>query len=605
MSKGNNIDQLVKRKLEGQTPAFQEGQWAAAKSFVQSKKKKKRKALVFWLMGLLLLISGVFVIGHFQTDDTTEAIAQADPKANPLAESSDNSNPASTSTIVGGEADSLKTSSSEAGTAEVDQNGNAISGKGKSSMSSSGTVGFSGTTAADSNRNDGKGRSRISGAIGFEGTAGDKEASDKTAAGKDGDGPRFSVTPRIGVVPIPVIDSTKENSDDAPTSETSSSLKNKGRMAISGSVGQVGDKTQNPHITQIPPNSESRNSTSTTNGGTKGSPKVLPNDTAGQEPSLSQRRKPNNVDENGMRFPDSLLSVQPYDSNLLLTSDIPLLLAPTIDSVSDLRKRRRLPKGFFIIPYIGPSLSQSTLSGENKELLDKRNAEEADPWSFDLGMMARYRFKSQFYVGSGLGYFEVGEDADYKGFSRTDRYYETEYSRRITDTNYVLEYTSWDTIYYPFEQLVYTGYRMVEEYESESVRTPVPKDTTITVAPLKVKNRFKYLEVPLVFGYQMHVGKNWTIGADAGTSFNFLVSANGSYPDLVNTRFNPMAASQYKFLNYSFLSNVTVGRSFGKHWLVNGNVRYRTQLSPSERGDATLQSRYQSIGFLGRLSYKF
>lgn len=605
MSKGNNIDKLVKQKLDGQTPAFQEGQWAAAKSFVQSKKKKKRRALVFWLMGLLLLISSVFVVDHFQNDETGEGIAQADPRANSLEESSNSSRQNSTSNTSDGEGNSMGNSAGENGNTVVNQNGNTISGKGQSSMRSSGTVGLSGTVNADSSRDESGGRSQISGSVGIEGTTGDKRASDKTAADKVGDGPRFSITPKVAVSPIPVIDSTKENSDDKPTSETSSSLKDKGRISISGGVGQVGDKTQNPHITEVP-NPESGNSTTTTTKSERIA-KVLPNDTAGQEPSLSQRRRPNGEDGNGLRFPDSLLTVEPYDSMLLLKSEVPMLSKSSIDSALDVenRNRRRLPKGFFVIPYIGPSLSQSTLSGENKELLDKRNAEEADPWSLDLGMMARYRFKNQFYVGSGLGYFEVGENADYKGFSKRERFYETEFSHKITDTNYTLEYTSWDTIYFPFEQLVYTGYRMVEDYDSVSIRTPVPNDSTIIIAPLKVKNRFKYLEVPLVFGYQMPIGKNWTIGADAGTSFNFLVSANGSYPDIENTRFRPMASSQYKFLNYSFISNVTVGRSLGKHWLVNGNIRYRTQLSPSEKANATLQSRYQSFGFLGRLSYKF
>ena len=51
--------------------------------------------------------------------------------------------------------------------------------------------------------------------------------------------------------------------------------------------------------------------------------------------------------------------------------------------------------------------------------------------------------------------------------------------------------------------------------------------------PDKIKNRYHYLEIPLLIGFQTNKNKvNIEIGT--GVSFGFLVSANGKLPDLDN-----------------------------------------------------------------------
>jgi len=264
---------------------------------------------------------------------------------------------------------------------------------------------------------------------------------------------------------------------------------------------------------------------------------------------------------------------------------------------------KRSLKGFFFMPYFGPSLSLKDLKGDDIDLIEKRKNEERDPITTDIGIVARYGFSNGIYLGSGFNYYKMGENARYSAFDIVNENQVPHTYFTYKDTGY-LKYTDWDTAYLPFKQTVYTAYEWITETDSTEVLGEKTIYDTLQVPEKSVNNRFSYVEIPLLVGYQIPMGK-WTIGADVGTGVNFLVKAQGNYPNLETGDYPGLTTSEYRLLTYTFLSNLSLGRDLGDHWGVYGNLRFRQQLTSPQKSTAMLDARYRSIGFQFKLNYRF
>ena len=100
---------------------------------------------------------------------------------------------------------------------------------------------------------------------------------------------------------------------------------------------------------------------------------------------------------------DSILPV--VSPQIALSDSIDrVLLAETTDSLalpedSVLTDEKRSYKGLFLMPYFGPSMSLKTLYGNDQNLREKRENEEQNPITTDLGVMVRYGFSTGFILG--------------------------------------------------------------------------------------------------------------------------------------------------------------------------------------------------------------
>lgn len=615
MSNKNHIDELVNRALADDQIAFDEAHWDGVQSFLAYKKKKKRRAIIYWTVGILVLCSASYVTLNQYWNG---------PDENQMVNTEENTDGLPNNESLNG--DSLTPSE----LAENEKNGQGIGDSldlpnddhYKSLANSEQWPKGATATAAE-------GHDSAAPGVNGQNTA-SKENEPGTHPTKkypvidQSTKPRKEVVFNIGVLPGQKTKNEGSRSeegsmahegtpstDDPPASEntvreatnpdqpSNNTAGGDGRKAVDFNV-KVGEKNDDllDSIAKPPLDSIQKvKGVDSKRIRTKG----LDLDTmASMAPTGLQDSVPGRPDSSSTDATQVEENPTPEDS-ITAPIDSTRVLAMQEDDPSE--KSNKL-KGFFMTPYLGPSISRSILDGGKPELLEKRNAEEDQPWSIDLGLTGRYYFENQLYIGTGIGYFEMGENANYSGFSRvqettiSDNYY------TYRDTGYI-QYTSWDSINYPFPQRVYTSYKWVEEVvDSTLVLRQKTVYDTLRVEGREVRNRFSYLEIPIVVGYHIPVGK-WSFGLDAGSGFNFLMGVKGQYPDMENIRYNPLEKSDYRFISNSFISNFSVGRRLGEHWIVNGNMRFRRQLNTAERNNDGLRSRYQSIGFQFKVNYQW
>lgn len=621
MNNKNNIDALVGRKMANADLGSDEAQWAGVQSFIAHKKKKKRRAIVYWSVGLLLLISSSFLVlnNYLNTSNIPVIVSNTDPE-NSNYVSGNEQNPTSNTPTE------HTTKREELGSDQGENTRSTYSG----SQNDSAHLDLSAETASHLNTSS-KGQNTKGSSNEYKASkGGTPELEHHTTLYDDPNKkkPRKEIAFEIGIGinGSPTKDAPEGQKDPNGTSDPDqavTTLEAPSQVTSKASAGRnkedEGSKTETSHTLET---KETTETDKTINSAKDLEPPIDTTDglkaVTNRSNDIEEEDSHSSVDTiNSNPLPDSLDLHTPVDSIAL--PDTPHTNIVAIDSLDSLQKTDSLPaiaaldsilpkkdrglKGFFLTPYMGPSLSQSILKGDKTDLLEKRKAEEEAPWALDLGLTGRYYFKNQLYVGTGIGYFEMGENANYSGFNKVT-------SRQVADPYYTyqdssyLAYTDWDSVSHPFPQVVYTQYKWVEELDS----TLVPREKTvfdsIFVEGKKVQNRFSYLEVPLVIGYHIPVRK-WSFGLDAGTGLNFLLSVKGNHPDLENARYNPLVKSQYRFISQSFISNFSVGRRLGEHWVVNGNMRFRRQLNTAEKVNDGIRSKYQSVGFQFKVNYQW
>ena len=75
MSDRNNIDQLIRDKFAGHKLPVNEAHWASTEAFIDAQRRKKRRAVVFLFLGLLLVSSiSYLAIDHLKKPDSTELV---------------------------------------------------------------------------------------------------------------------------------------------------------------------------------------------------------------------------------------------------------------------------------------------------------------------------------------------------------------------------------------------------------------------------------------------------------------------------------------------------------------------------------------------------
>lgn len=595
MSGKNNIDQLVSDKFTGHQLPVNEAHWASTQSFINAQKRKKRRVVAFWFFGLLLVSS----IGYLTIDYLNEPVSgEMVFNENSSLEKKLLETERQPSHLSNHTHNIPSTSKGETSTTQEEYTPNVrtpIYGPGSNRLTVIGIAQDSSafdssnasiaSTESFQNKGSSKGSSSISLSLSLSSGAG-QDSSKQTNPEEDSN-PHSSTQSKPTASTSLVVETQFQST--SPKSEINSHFTVLDSSA-NDSLNQ--DDQQSAARTFVSTKFSLEDSLSLTDEGLGSEKRVKPGDTI------------------VYHMDDSKDSTSPVDSPQIALPDSTekTLLAEATDSLplpkdSFLLDEKRSSKGWFLMPYFGPSLSLKTLSGTDQDLLGKRENDEQNPVTADMGIAVRYGFSNGLYLGTGVNYYKMGENAKYSAFDIVNQKQEPFTFFTYQDNSY-FEYANWDTAFLPFEQKVYTAYRWVDKIDSTQMTGEKTVIDTVVVPEKTVNNRFSYLEIPLLVGYQVPLGK-WYLGGDVGTGVNFLVKAQGSYPNLETGVYPDIATSEYRLLTYTFLTNLSIGRQLGPHWILYGNLRFRNQLTSAQKSNDLIQARYKSLGIQFRLNYRF
>lgn len=589
MSGKNNIDQLVKNSFDAQEIPVNEAHWTSAQSFIQAQRRKRRRAAAYWVMGLLLLLGSLGYLTYSGLPSSTLSNSQQ------IATNGSNKAPESVDKIT-----SSNTSQKNNSNTTADPNSTQLTTSSPIEMDHASSMQLEIAIADSSDLN-----------LAAKAHNSETQITENKRA-------EFSASLSLS---FSGTDSSSTQEENSPTEEGPQSTSRSSSLAtseVSSSLSFIDEPEMTQASSELSVLSD-KPTVPITDSNEVQITLLLQDSTAQNLPETAGTQPDGNVEAvaRSVRKEDSPQEWKRLDSMPLLdilpfpVSDtlppLPRAIAQ-VDSVFEfpdslIQDPSRNFRGFFLMPYLGPSISFKTLSGNDEELLDKRKKEESIPLMPDIGVMARYGFSNNLYIGSGLNYYQMGENAKYSAFETVNSRSEPYRFYKYIDTGY-LEYTSWDTAFLSnMQQTVYTGYRWVDKDSVAQYAERTVYDTTRTEAR-EANNRLSYIEIPILIGYQVPLGK-WSLGGDVGTGFNFLVNAQGLYPDIEQAKYSPLERSDYRLLNYTFVSNLSVGRQLGQHWTLYGNLRFRNQLGSAQKPNEAIAARYRSVGFQFRLNYVF
>jgi hypothetical protein len=205
-----------------------------------------------------------------------------------------------------------------------------------------------------------------------------------------------------------------------------------------------------------------------------------------------------------------------------------------------------------------------------------------------------------FVIQSGLSYQTIGENNQYKAQSKqwlkNDETTWEYYNRQIIkiDTVYHFGIVSYNqTIINAKDSTLLTKYDSVYVYHTDSNMIKANGKTKIT-----------YLELPILLGYQISMGK-FSITPMAGVSMGYLLQSTGMYLNKSITSVETINES--KLLNsYSlnYLLKLQVSYHLKSHWLVSLLPQYKSNIISVSPPSSGVNTKYRSLGASIGLTYK-
>jgi hypothetical protein len=226
--------------------------------------------------------------------------------------------------------------------------------------------------------------------------------------------------------------------------------------------------------------------------------------------------------------------------------------------------------------YGGCSYVDKTFDTKNEHYNAFRLHNEAPITSIALGAEVSYRFK-RLFIQSGFNYAQFGENVNFEIFNVT----ETKSIKipvivpidTFIDNHYYV--IGWDT----------TGWNDFQ-------------DTTLVLTNYIKNNRFDYIEIPLLFGYQFGK-KRILLEIAAGPSFGFLVNARGV---ILNTKENNVyeiiSKNDYPMNKniFNFVFRLKLAYRLNEDWdiFIQPNIKYNLNSVFSK--DFPVIQKYNSSG---------
>ena len=239
----------------------------------------------------------------------------------------------------------------------------------------------------------------------------------------------------------------------------------------------------------------------------------------------------------------------------------------------------------------GPSLINKKIAGGSADAyLAKRNDEEANIVSMSYGLRMNYNFNEKINFSLGVNSLTYGEDINYSTIYDT----QTSISTVAKDSSYL------DYVYTPFQDTI-NGYW-------DTLITSITIDTTFMVDTTIIdinstdyagKNRFTYLQIPIMFGYKFTFNK-LSVNVRLGGSYGILIKNTGSYVDNSISNIEP---PNLRKTMINMVASTTIGYQLKK---MNVFIEPKFRLnSGSIITHPEIKQRYTSIGCNFGLSFNF
>lgn len=222
-----------------------------------------------------------------------------------------------------------------------------------------------------------------------------------------------------------------------------------------------------------------------------------------------------------------------------------------------------------------------SITNASASYINTRNSAETLGSAFTLQLRGQYRFSDILSLRSGVSFSQINETLNYN---------KTTYTTEIVDrqeTGIVL-----DPINGPM-QVTYT------------VRDTLTHSNTTSYYS---KNRYLFVDVPVLLNYTFYTSNNWKLGVSGGPMFNLAFQQSGSIlgpenDDLIqlNSPANPFRS----YAGVNLMLNMSAAYSLNKHFdvLVEPGVRYGIgSLTNKEFG---MSQKYSSINLFTGIRYNF
>ncbi|MCB0737994.1 MAG: outer membrane beta-barrel protein [Bacteroidetes bacterium] len=556
MSKGNNIDKLVKKAYSAKSHAFSEADWHNASAYMAAQKKAATRKRALYLSLLLLILVGI---------PATIWLANSTQNTHDLAGNSQS------------EKQDTKSDKNQPSTPLNNKtNLKDLAGKGQFDEASH-------TDKGNSSQTDFHDQGQSNNSV-------DKMADGSYSKSDNGKSGRMAIDFSVN----------GQNDDDKASDENNK--RGNGRFGIDLTLVESGKNASANHRINAILNPNSGEGEDNRNGDLP----VKKQETGIGNSLATEEGKPK-AGVNSLLQDSSSLGGEKDSISLVDDAKDTDKLPVNIPNRDSLEHEKRQYKGIWLFPYIGVGMVTSELTGINSPLLSKRVNEEASPIAPDIGFGIKKSLKNNFYIKSGLGTYQLGENAEYSPFSTTitDQVERTKTqivpsgSRvRFTDSVLVDGWNGSGNKYY------YTDYEIVIEYDTNSITEIVDTSFIKTAQQMAHNNRYQMLEIPMLLGYEMPIGK-WSVNVDAGLSVGLLVGVKGYYPDLDKAEYAALDRKNYRFANLGVSGGVGVSRTIANNWELSLHTLYRTQLNPIQKDNAIVSAKYQTLGLRTGLTYKF
>lgn len=239
----------------------------------------------------------------------------------------------------------------------------------------------------------------------------------------------------------------------------------------------------------------------------------------------------------------------------------------------------------------GPSLINKKITGVSTDAyLAKRNDEETNIVSMSYGLRMNYNFNEKINISLGANSLTYGEDVNYSTIYST-----SESIGSVSKDSSYLEY-----IYTAIPDTINGGYDTT--ITTIIVDTTFMVDTTIinvNATDYAGKNRFTYLQIPIMFGYKFTFNK-LSVNVRLGGSYGILLKNTGSY---VDNNVSNIELPNLRKTMINMVASTTIGYQLKK---VNVFIEPKFRLnSGSIITHPEIKQRYTSIGCNFGLSFDF
>lgn len=291
-------------------------------------------------------------------------------------------------------------------------------------------------------------------------------------------------------------------------------------------------------------------------------------------------------------------------SNPLLSWDdynmTTLGIQPFIPSTAHTQEKKDNSKPLFYLPYFSVGLYAGIHSSQrsievkeafNSVLKDKKTSEENTQSSYNVGIEGQYYFKQRWSVSLGAEYMSYVENINYSGIDKNSTHINDESYYDIKDSSFWN--SGWVMIDSMPRFLQYASYHVVKDSTFiQKSDTTVSKYTDENIKSLNGQNRYSYIEVPILVGYQFPY-KSFEIQLQSGLSMGFLQSHQAKYA-VDNEDYNNQSLVNIKQQVSNLILRVSVLYPLNQQTYLYLQPAYKTQITNSVEAQGGFAQRFSS-----------